>query len=173
MASFGYFHETHGYREYVGQDPGASVGAGWSSVPVKPGETYDWDGSAWVDQGPPAILNEQVDEERDRRLEEGVTIAVTGYGNIEVRARDDDRQSLLELAAEAQVQISDGNLAVITKYRAKDNSIHDLNPIQIFELWTKLRAWVQFVREDSWALKDASGGAPQTYQDNTNWPLSS
>lgn len=60
----GYWHVTRGYWEATAEPSAgvlASYPAGTVEVPIKPGETYEWDGSAWVDNppDPAAVLAEK------------------------------------------------------------------------------------------------------------------
>jgi hypothetical protein len=53
MAEHGYFHASVGYWQAT-DDPSeeaiAAYPVGYTEVPLKPGEFYDWNGSAWVEQ---------------------------------------------------------------------------------------------------------------------------
>lgn len=138
---------------------------------TKTGDTATWDGAqvkmVATTRGPD---NDDVNAERERRIQVGKTFAVTGGLNIRVAGDDQTKTNLANLALAAQVRIGQGDLVTQRAYRDEDNVIHDLTPLQMLELWSLAATYVSDIYEASWSLKDDPNGIPADYADDARWP---
>lgn len=156
----------------AGPAQAASLGA---EIPNTPGV-----GIGWIKNGdgtfsppppppPPTPTCAEVDAERDRRVREGVTVSVTGYGPVALQGRDMDMRNLHGLATAAQLRLAAGAGATLTPFRDKANVIHQLSQPQIIDLWSKGAAFVSAVFQAAWALKDAPT-IPPDFANDRHWP---
>jgi len=126
-----------------------------------------------LDQMKPAKIN----NERDRRILNGVTIPVTGIASkVAMQGRPQDLDHVMGLGIAAFARISMGDTSTITVFRDKLNVSHNMIPHQVFEMWQVSAGWVSAVYSASWALKDLERlyeqDIPHDYFENRYWPPS-
>lgn len=118
--------------------------------------------------------NSEVNRERDRRLNAGVTVNVAGYGDIPVQGGPGDQINMLALGATAQELIGAGVTAAVVPFRDAANTMHDLTPDQVAEMVRKAKEAASAIYAVSWAMKDGTGdftgGIPSDFTDDTYWP---
>lgn len=144
-------------------------------IVVEPGHPL-WDGFAarqdiapYVAPPAPALSGADIDRERDRRVQAGLTVTVAGYGDVALQGRDIDMRNLHGLATAAQLRIAGGAGATLTPFRDRNNEIHQLNQMQILDLWSQGAAFVSAVFQSAWALKD-NPPIPANFADDEFWP---
>lgn len=113
---------------------------------------------------------EDVNRERDRRVNLGSTFTVTGYGPVRIAGDDTTIRNLQGLAFAAQLRLGQGDTTTLTPFRDEDNVIHQLAPAHILDLWSQGAAYVSAVFAAAWALKDNPAGIPSDYTSDTYWP---
>lgn len=112
---------------------------------------------------PLVVTNEDVNEHRTHRIEQGHMFSVTGLlEQIRVTGRPEDMDMLLALVITSQLRIAAGDTTE-TQYRDGNNVDHMLSPTQIIELWQLVVAWVEKAYKASWAIK-AMDPIPQDYE---------
>lgn len=116
------------------------------------------------------ILSGMVNEERERRLEKGSTISVTGYGGIPMQGRNQDQITTLALEASASALKAQGVTAAALPFRDSDNTNHLLTPDQTLELMGKAKKFAQDVYQAAWDLKDDPAGIPDDFTEDKYWP---
>lgn len=122
-----------------------------------------------IEDLPQDRVNEDINRERARRVENGVSVGVTGVSTtIPINGRQQDLTNLQALAFAAQMRIAAGDTTTLTTFRDKANVNHELTPPQIMELYQKGASWVSAVYAVSWSLKD--GETPNDYDDDAYWP---
>lgn len=114
------------------------------------------------------ITADHVNAERVRRMDVGVIVTVSGYGDVALQGRDTDKISLLGLKDVAVMRIQAGDTTTTTKFRDRDNVDHFLTPPQIVELWQNGIAWLETIYNRSWDLKSMDP-IPFDYQDEGYW----
>lgn len=129
-----------------------------------------WDGRSFMPAPPPAVTSEQVNAERERRLDAGTVISVAGYGDIPVEGRLKDQIAYLGVLSAARDAASGGGQPANLKFRDRDNVMHSLTPAQMVALMTAARSYAQRIYEASWILKDQTP-IPQDYQSDTYWEI--
>lgn len=122
----------------------------------------------------PVPTSGDVNRERDRRLAAGVTVNVTGYGDIPVQGGPGDQINMLALGATAQELIGAGVTAAVVPFRDAVNTMHDLTPDQVADMVRKAKEAASAIYAVSWAMKDGTGdftgGIPADYTADTHWP---
>lgn len=115
-----------------------------------------------------------VNRERDRRLAAGVTVTVTGYGDIPVQGGPGDQINMIALGDTAKDLIDAGVTAAVVPFRDAANTMHDLTPEQVAEMVRKGKEAASAIYAVSWAMKDGTGdftgGIPADYTADTHWP---
>jgi hypothetical protein len=135
-----------------------------------------WEGGRWVLETIPEPqpitlpLNQLVNVERDRRVLEGSTFQITGYGTVRIRGDETTTRNLQGLAFGAQLRMAQGDLSSLTPFRDEDNVVHMLTPMQVIELWSKGAAFISACFQAAWDLKDGPEGIPEDYQEDRYWP---
>lgn len=118
-------------------------------------------------------LGDAVNAERDRRLEAGVTVNVTGYGDIPIQGRAVDQINTLALADTARDLIAAGVTDAIIPFRDADNVLHTLTPAQVKELTDKGKSAASAIYQVAWAMKDGTGdftdGIPLNFTADEYW----
>jgi hypothetical protein len=109
-----------------------------------------------------------VNVERDRRLYEGTTVAVTGYGDVQLQGRPADQTNLIALEVTAMQLVAAG-LDVPMDFRDAVNTMHLLTPAQMLELAQKGKQAAGAFYHAAWALKD-SPPIPADFADDQHWP---
>ncbi|MFN7125299.1 MAG: hypothetical protein ACK4M8_05410 [Allorhizobium sp.] len=143
---------------------------GYIEVPhfVQPG--YTLVGNLFVLPPAQAPSSDDVNSERDRRIDAGTTVTVEGYGPIPLQGREKDQRNMLGLQAAASMRLAAGDNITLTKFRDAENVDHMLTPSQIVELWSKGAAWISDTYEASWDIK-ALDPIPADYATNESyWP---
>lgn len=139
--------------------------------------------SEWISSGspvtpysPPGVTTDQVDAERDRRINAGTTLPVPGIdGGIPMTGRLQDQTALTALLIKAQALSSQGVTAPIMPLRDADNNNWTLTPGQMTSLVMAGLQWIEKTMEVSWAMKDHDppfqSGIPSDYATNERyWP---
>lgn len=110
-----------------------------------------------------------VNVERARRLAHGVVVQVTGHGPVALQGRVEDQVTLTALKDAALMRVQAGDLVTLTRFRDRDNTDHDLLPMQVIEMWQLGAGWASAVYAASWDLKDREP-IPEDLTDDTLWP---
>lgn len=110
-----------------------------------------------------------VNAERDRRINAGATISVTGYGDIPVQGRPGDQINLIALGDTAKELAAAGQTGAVIPFRDTNNVVHDLTPDQVIEMVATAKQHVSAIYAASWALKDAES-VPIDYDNDQHWP---
>jgi hypothetical protein len=118
---------------------------------------------------PSPPTSDDVNRERDRRIAQGATVDVVGYGPIPLQGREKDQTNLLGLVTAAQIRLAGGDNVTLTKFRDASNIDHMLIPAQIIELWSLGAAWISATYDASWDIK-ALDPIPVDYVDDGYWP---
>lgn len=119
---------------------------------------------------PPVQPTEQdVNQERSRRVAAGTVVSVEGYGNVALQGRQEDQITLGNLAQISMFRIQQGDTTTTTKFRDRDNVDHFLTPPQIVDMWAKGTQWVSDIYAASWDVKDLDP-IPLDYTDDKYWP---
>lgn len=118
-----------------------------------------------------ALANKRatINTERERRIALGVTVNVTGDGDIPVQGRDEDIRNIQGLGLGALARVSLGDTSTITTFRDANNVDHDLVPQQVLELWQKSAGAVEAILQASWTIK-AMDPIPEDITDDALWP---
>jgi len=132
----------------------------------------------WVD-GVKVIIDEPdevtqptgdaVNRERQYRILAGRVFPVTGTDGVWVAGDDVTMRNLQGLAFAAQLRLAQGDAGTVTPYRDESNTIHNLVPAQVVELWSLGSAYISAIYQSSWALKDGES-IPADYADDKHWP---
>lgn len=124
---------------------------------------------------PPGPTGDDVNAERDRRIEAGATFVVAGYGPVPLQGRLKDQINLQSRLIAAQGAKAAGITEPILLLRDAADVNHMLTADQMIELVTKGVAWIEAVMQVSWNMKDGvapfEAGIPPDYAENTYWPL--
>lgn len=177
----GFYHPTRfgGVPWFPRTEPSAVYLAGLpdgtvTDVPLKPGDDYDYDpgSNAWV-HNPPPVSDDQVNTERQRRIDLGAEFTLSDGMVIAITGRQQDQTVLLGSGVAAQSMILNGITDDLV-YRDRDNQIRSLTPAQMVELYQRGLAWITAIMAVSWAMKDGTGaysaGIPSDYTDDSHWP---
>jgi len=124
---------------------------------------------------PPLPTPQDVNAERERRLEYGAAFTVAGVTDpIPLQGRPLDQTVYLALLMRAQGFKAAGVTTAALNVRAGDDVIHSLTPDQMMSLVMQSMTWFESVMAISWAMKDSTGaftgGIPTDYTDNAHWP---
>lgn len=117
----------------------------------------------------PEPTNADVTVERDRRALAGKTFTLSSGPQVAVAGDDITTRNLQALALAAQARMAVGD-DTATPYRDETNTIHNLTPAQVFELWSQGSAYVSAIYQASWALKDNPAGIPADFTGDHHWP---
>jgi hypothetical protein len=123
----------------------------------------------------PLPTPQDVNAERERRLEYGAAFTVAGVAEpIPLQGRPLDQTVYLALLMRAQGFKAAGVTTAVLNVRAGNDVIFTLTPDQMMSLVMQSMAWFESVMAVSWAMKDSAGGFPQgiptDYTDDTHWP---
>ncbi|WP_207900511.1 hypothetical protein [Shinella sp. JR1-6] len=158
---------------------GEIADAGFVAAPDAPAyepatEHLGWDGAAWTVTALPPPTGDDVNAERDRRIEAGATFVVAGYGPVPLQGRLKDQINLQSRLIAAQGAKAAGITDPILLLRDAADVNHMLTADQMIELVTKGVAWIEAVMQVSWNMKDGvapfEAGIPPDYAENTYWP---
>lgn len=115
-----------------------------------------------------------INSQRDKRIEKGTTISVTGYGDVPMTGRSSDQSIYLAMLLRAQGAKALGVTAAVHVFRDAANIVHNLTPDQVIEMVSGAMTWFESVMKISWAMKDGTGdfmgGIPLDYADDKHWP---
>lgn len=136
-----------------------------------PGWTYD--GTDFAEPVAPFVAAAEADvlAERDRRIDAGITVTVSGIGAIPVSGRPQVQVDLTSLTTAAQIAISIGDTTATFPFRDEARVIHNLTGTQVMALYMSGVEWLAAVRAAAWALIDADP-IPSNYDDDVHWPRS-
>lgn len=125
-----------------------------------------WNGVAWV--VPPEFISpDEVNAERDRRIEAGYIADITGVGPVALSGREKDMVNLQGLAFGARLLLDQGDTTTVTPFRDRDDVVHQLTPQQVLEVWQKGSAFVSRMYQIAWTMKDTE--IPSDYADDRHW----
>ncbi|WP_051202677.1 hypothetical protein [Sediminimonas qiaohouensis] len=158
-----YYDETG--EQHTIDEIGADIPDGMAHEP-RPSPDYDLVDGAWVLQPPSRAA---VFSERDRRLRDGAVVTVSGYGDVPVQGREQDKIAYLSIKDAARDLIAQGVTDPVVPFRDATNVVHSLTPDQAIELISKAQAVAQEIYKASWALLDADA-IPQDYDADARWP---
>lgn len=115
------------------------------------------------------ITSEQVDSERDRRLDIGHSFSVPGITDpIPLQGTLRDQFLLSQLKDAAQDLTSQGVTDPVIRFHDGINVDHMVTPAQMILLVIQGRSWVSMMMEKGWALK-ALDPIPADYADDSHW----
>jgi len=138
-----------------------------------PGPYHVWDmaSKSWVEDAS-LVDPSEVNAERAKRIEAGVSVTVSGHPDpVVVQGRPEDRENLNGLATAAILKQQAGDTSTNT-FRDKNNVNHTLTPAQIIDLYAKATGWIEAVYTASWTIK-AMDPLPTDFRDNSYWPAPS
>lgn len=130
----------------------------------------------WVEvlEDGPRPTGDEINAERDRRIEAGATFVVTGYGPVPLQGRLKDQINLQARLIAAQGAKALGVTDPILVLRDAADANHMLTPDQMIELVTMGVAWIEATMQVSWDMKDGAApfeaGPPYDYTDDGYWP---
>ena len=148
------------------------------------GQKAQWVNGAWAVIEPPpppepepeptpeearAAIEASILTERDRRIDLGTGINVTGVGTIPVSGRPQVQADLTSLVTAAQIAIAAGNTTATFPFRDEARTVHALTAAQVIELYMAGVAWLGAMRQAAWSLIDADP-IPADYSDDRHWP---
>ncbi len=99
-------------------------------------------------------FRDAVNVRRAEVIKAGADVMVTGYGPVALQGRPEDQTSLQGLAFGAQLRLSMGDSMTLMDFLDRENVLHQLQPMQMLELWQKGAAFVSAVYAKSWAIKE-------------------
>lgn len=162
--------EDNVVREVTDTDPAGRFHAGIAWLPCGSDVTIGWQHGPGGFQ-PPAAVAPTLDDarrERDRRIEAGTTVLITGVGHVPMQGREADMRNLQGLFGIAQLRLETGNTNTL-RFRDADNAMHDLTPSQVVELFTAGVAFIEACHAVVWAWADGPG-VPADFTDDGHWP---
>jgi len=120
------------------------------------------------------LMRRNVTAERDRRLTEGVTVSVTGYGDIPMQGRSQDMINTLSLKDTARDLKAAGITAAIIPFRDANNTLNSLTADQVIEMVNAGKTKASQIYQIAWDMKDGTGdftgGIPDDFTDDKWWP---
>ena len=116
-----------------------------------------------------AEIPAKVNAERERRLIAGVTVNVSGYGDIPFQGRPADQINLLALKDTARDLDAAGITAAVIPFRDADNVTHTLTPAQMIELANEGKTAASAIYQASWAIKARNDLATIDITDDQYW----
>lgn len=122
---------------------------------------------------PVVITTDDITRERDRRIEAGFDVTLTGFtGTVALQGRQQDMTNLIGLGMAAQIRIAMGLANSPMVFRDRLNITHTLTAAQMLELWSKGSAWVSAQYQNAWNLKELIeiGMDVSDYTDDQYWP---
>lgn len=111
-----------------------------------------------------------VNVERDRRILQGNTFALSTGKEISLRGDDTTKENLQALAFAATLRIQQGAANSITLFRDNTDYVHELTQAEVLELWSKSAEFVSTMFQAAWFLKDGPA-IPQDYTDDAHWKV--
>lgn len=109
-----------------------------------------------------------VDIERDRRIAVGATVTISGYGDVPIQGGGSHDRNMQALGQVALARTGYGDVTTITHFRDALNTMHQLTPPQVMELWMGAVAATEAIYAASWSLKDMDT-IPADYADDKWW----
>ncbi|MDG3040429.1 DUF4376 domain-containing protein [Roseicyclus marinus] len=143
------------------------------------GQSAQWVNGAWQVIDPPpdpeptqeeiqAAHERAVLAERDRRIDIGTSITVTGIGSFPVSGRPQVQADLTSLVTAAQIAMAAGNASATFPFRDEARVNHTLTAEQVIELYMAGVAWLSATRQAAWGLIDADP-RPSDITDDAHW----
>lgn len=114
------------------------------------------------------MLREEINKERERRINVGCIVNIANVGNVAVRGTNEDMRNLTNLGQLANMYILTGKNDII-QFRDDTNQTLNLLPAQMSEVWQKAVGYVSSLYQASWMMKDQIP-IPQDYTLNKHWP---
>lgn len=115
--------------------------------------------------------NEEVNEERERRIAIGCHINIANVGNVYVTGTEKDVRNMSGLGQGALIRIMQSDTTT-TEFRDGNNNMFILTPNEMLDLWKKSSEYISLIYQASWTIKSLSP-IPQDYASDTYWPPSS
>lgn len=112
--------------------------------------------------------NEEVNEERERRIILGCNVSIANVGTIYVTGSEKDIRNVAGLGQGAIVRIM-ANDTTLVPFRDGNNDVYNLSPQQMLELWQKSAGYISAIYQASWDIKELNP-IPQDFASNTYWP---
>lgn len=114
------------------------------------------------------VTGEAVNAERDRRIEQGKTFALSTGKQISLRGDNTTKENLQALAFAASMRVAQGQGAVITLFRDNTDYVYELTQLEIIELWSRSAEFVSKMFQAGWFIKDAPS-IPKDYTADKYW----
>jgi hypothetical protein len=143
-----------------GDEVPAGLGGDWISVPTQDlGELAAWrvvDGALEMYNLEPATLAFRlaVNEKRAAVMLAGTDVTVAGYGTVALQGRPEDQISVQGLAFGAQLRIAMGAGEIPMDFLDRNNTIHQLLPAQLLDVWQQGATFLSAIYARSWAIKE-------------------
>ncbi|MEO0980015.1 MAG: hypothetical protein AAFY24_22315 [Pseudomonadota bacterium] len=122
----------------------------------------------------PPPTNDEVDAERQRRIDQGAEFDLVGGLTIAITGRQRDQTTLTGVYMVALAQHGAGETGQTLVYRDRTNVNHMLTPQQVIDLYLKGLQWITAIMQVSWDMKDGAGiytdGIPADYVEDDHWP---
>lgn len=171
----GFYHPEAGYWQTTGDVPDhilETYPAGYSRVPPKPGENYDWISGAWVEVVP-SPTSSDINAERDRRIYAGFNFnGVLFDFDDRAKANISGAAQLAFMAITAGAEEGDLNWnsnAQPFAWIAADNTLIPMDAHTVVEFGRTAAQHEQTHIFAARALKDLET-IPVDYSDDSYWP---
>lgn len=115
-------------------------------------------------------FRDRVNTYRQAVIDAGYVVTVTGYGDVALQGRDQDKILLQGLLSAAQVRLAQGDDETMTEFMDRDNVPHLLTPPQVVEMVLMGLAWVSAVYSVSWAIKEEGDPGDDSWKGDVRWP---
>jgi hypothetical protein len=115
--------------------------------------------------------NEEVNEERERRIAIGCNISIANVGSVYVTGTEKDVRNMSGLGQGALIRIMQSDTTP-TDFRDGNNVMYTLTPNEMLELWQKSSEYISAIYQASWTIK-AMNPIPQDYAADSYWPSNS
>lgn len=99
-------------------------------------------------------FRDSVNAKRANIIISGTDILVSGHGSVALQGRPEDQTSLQGLAFGAQLRLGMGDSTTLMDFLDRNNTPHQLTPMQILELWQKGAAFISAIYTKSWEIKE-------------------
>jgi hypothetical protein len=137
-----------------------------NSDDLPPASEWLWSDDGDIHAAP--IPGEAINAERDRRIEQGKTFALSTGKQISLRGDNTTKENLQALAFAASMRVAQGQGAVITLFRDNTDYVYELTQLEIIELWSRSAEFVSKMFQAGWFIKDAPS-IPKDYTDDKYW----
>lgn len=111
--------------------------------------------------------NDDVNEERERRIIVGCNVSISNVGTIYVTGSEKDIRNVAGLGQGAIVRIMNNDNTIVN-FRDGNNNMYALSPQQLLELWQKSANYISLIYQNSWTIK-AMSPIPQDFASDIYW----